>query len=520
MHPLRFLALPLVLACSATDADGITDSDDLLREPFDPYRSIATADLPSVRGMRPYRGVIHVHTVHSWDACDERGYLNDLGFQDYDNGYRNEECHMQLRKALCDVRLDFAFLTDHNRHLPYFEYPEVLLYEPELGDELVEKNGHPAYNRIACHDGIAPVQASIGIDVSLLGVGFERHIADTPEERSELYAQSDQRLVDNVHARGGLGLAGYVPRWEEDVFFDVNFDGIEIYNPLYNLRNRAAETFGLVGEMTRDPQSVPVPELGLYVLFEEEEFTFERWAKRAQLKRTTSFLGSNAHRNVLPEPVWDGERIDSYRRNLHWFSNYALVPEGEVADIDAFEAAIAAGRSYGAFDAIGTPKGFDVYATVGEAVYEMGDEIPDRQATLHVTNPTVAGLGPDDEPPEVWSVILRAEPDGSWEEVGRGEGDFTFELSRPGAYRVVVHILPLHLVPFLGNDPDRFLKEAPWIYGNLIYVGMDYDALESLPAEALLDVPPETRPAPTAHQGCFSDHDHGHEEEGFFPLAR
>ena len=503
----RLLILALIAGCAGQDpAPGDTAAEEA--EPFDPYRAIYTQDLPVVRGWRLWRGAIHVHTVHSWDACDEKGYIDGEGNTDYDGGSRNEQCYEDLRLALCDAGLDFAFITDHTRHFPSFEYPEVLLYEPDLGDVLIEKNGHPAFNHMACAERPEGVHLSIGIDVDLLGVGFERHIAETEAERAELYSlRKDQRLVDLAHENGGLGLGGYVPRWNEDDFYATDLDAIEIYNPVFNLRNRIGETLGLVGEMTQDADAVPVPELGLYVVFEESEDTLERWAKRAQVRRADSFLGSNAHRNVLPTPMWDGERLDGYRRNLHWFSNYVMLPEDAEPGIDNFEEALAAGRTFGAFDAIGTPQGFDVTAEADGEVFDLGSEIDGTQATFHITLPTVAGLGPNDDPPEVVGRLLRAEADGTWQEVGRGEGSFEVEVAEAGAYRVEVHMTPHHLRPWLGSDPDRFFKDALWIYASPIYVGMDYAARAELDVEDLIGAKPSSSPAPSAPLGCFHDHD-------------
>ena len=53
--------------------------------------------------------------------------------------------------------------------------------------------------------------------------------------------------------------------------------------------------------------------------------------------------GTDAHQNVLPILLRDGERGDSYRRMLRWFSNMVLVESGEPTPATA-QAALEAGR--------------------------------------------------------------------------------------------------------------------------------------------------------------------------------
>ena len=58
------------------------------------------------RGLKPARGIVHLHSPYSHDACDNMP--RDA------NGVPNEPCLQDLRAALCTDHIDFADLTDHD----------------------------------------------------------------------------------------------------------------------------------------------------------------------------------------------------------------------------------------------------------------------------------------------------------------------------------------------------------------------------------------------------------------------
>src|SRR6476659_244901 len=67
-----------------------------------PASVIATG---SARGFTTARGIVHLHSPYSHDACD--GMPRDAA------GTPNEPCLQHLRAALCTDKIDFAALTDH-----------------------------------------------------------------------------------------------------------------------------------------------------------------------------------------------------------------------------------------------------------------------------------------------------------------------------------------------------------------------------------------------------------------------
>ena len=438
--------------------------------PYDPYRVVLTSELKPTRGLQPHRATIHLHSVYSHDACDEKGFTDTSGKQNYKEGTRNEECFEDLRRALCESGQDVAFLTDHVGHYPDFEYPEVLLYKQ--GDTLIEKGGKPVANRLACPQGRS-VLVYAGIDYSVIAVGLDGHAGATPEERKTIYGKKTPEAVDALKKAGALVLAGYVRRWVEDgdveTLHALPFDGIEVYNPIFNMKDRAGDILNFVLKLKDAPETLPSPELALYTVFEETQETLKQWALLAPKRRLPSFLGANAHQNVFQQKSPDGERIDSYRRMLHWFSNHLLLPEGTQLTIDGAKQAIREGHSYAVFDYLGTPEGFEWRAEAGGKAVDMGGAI-EAPASLVARAPAVFGLGSADEPPVITVRILRASGE-TWEEVASGQGEVAVPTAPPGVYRSEVRILPNHLKPHLGNEPSRFLREVIWIYGNTIHVG-------------------------------------------------
>src|SRR5262249_41443003 len=160
-------------------------------------------------------------------------------------------------------------------------------------------------------------------------------------------------------------------------------------------------------------------------------------------KRVTT-MATDCHRNTFPTLMQDGERIDSYRRLMVWFSNHLLVhpqADGSWDDRDLKDA-LRAGRLYGAFEVMGYPEGFDYHAESDSSVAEMGGEVAlADHPVLQVSRPSVLHLDPTREPPVLTMRILRA-IDGGFEEVASGDQHLIFWPSQPGAYRAEVRMVP------------------------------------------------------------------------------
>jgi hypothetical protein len=222
------------------------------------------------------------------------------------------------------------------------------------------------------------------------------------------------------------------------------------------------------------PEVLPHPDLAIMPIFTEDPRYLERWGTvlASGVRRVTT-MGTDAHRNTFPEKLPDGERVDSFRRMLQWFSNHLRVqPEADGTwDDRHVKDALAAGRLYGAFEYMGYPEGFDAYVEAAGQVHEIGDEVDLVDAPeIVAVRPGVRGLDPDVEAPEITLHVLRA-IDGGFEEVASTDGpQLRMTPREAGAYRVEVRIVPRHLTTWLGAYTDLAAQARPWIYANPFYV--------------------------------------------------
>jgi hypothetical protein len=438
----------------ADDADAWAD----LPEGYaDPWTVMPAAEIPPVRGWTTVRGIIHAHSVYSHDACDDEPFVD---------GVRNEQCFQDLRAAVCATAQDFLFLTDHDDLFADHEFPDVLLWA--AGDRLIERGGIPVANRIACPDGREVIVAA-GTESGTMPIGLERHVGDTPEERRAAYNDVTPAGLEAFREAGALDFVMHTEEWEIDALRGLPLDGIEIYNLHANLMDNLGVVLNLIVDMGRRPERVPVMELGLVPIFVESEADLTRWATLVQERPTVGIVATDVHRNTFSGTAPDGDRIDSYRRLMHWFSNYVLVSPGGIDDA-ALKEAILAGRLYGAFDDLGYAVGFDFRAERAGDVFEMGSRIPAGDPVdLHLVLPHVYDLNPGVPPPAIRGRILKAEGDG-WTEVAAGDEDLTYSAGA-GVYRGEVRIDPQHLRPWMGSRADTYLGERPWVYANPVYVG-------------------------------------------------
>ncbi len=445
------LSLMYLASCSGSGGPSDGGSDGLTHTP---QLVLDASELGAPRGWQLLRGIVHTHSPYSHDACDENPFPE---------GQRNEECFLQCRAGMCQTAQDFVFLTDHDDLFAYHEYPEVLLYAD--GDSPVMREGKPVANRIHCPDG-RQVLLMAGTETGMMPVGLEQHVGATPAERVAAYNEVSAAVIERYHQVGGLAFLQHTEGWEVEQVLELPIDGIECYNLHQNLMDNLGGALQLISLIDSHPELLPEMELMLIGLFQENTRDMERWSRALEQRAMPAVVASDAHQNAFPGTSPDGERIDSFRRVLHWFSNYLLVPAGPYDDV-AVKQALAAGRLYGAFDYLGYPQGFDFYAQA-DRIYEMGETVPAAGATLELSLPKVYALDPRGSAPRISGRVLKAQ-EGGWQVVAEGSGDLSLEVG-PGAYRAEVRMIPYHLERWLGEEPERYLQEMVWIYSNAIRV--------------------------------------------------
>jgi hypothetical protein len=421
------------------------------------------------RGLQKARGIIHLHSPYSHDACDG---------DPRPGGVVDEECLDDLREALCVTRQDYAALTDHDDAMA--DQPFEDLFVRRDGDVLVNGNdGTPIANRMACPDGPGAL-LTVGGENPIMPIMLDRHVTGTVQERHDIYNGDTPQAVA---AMRDAGATIWIPHTEGRTTAELLTlapDGIEVYQLHANLDpDIRAEELGLpaagaiqaVAEFADTNEGGPEPDLALLSFLAPNAPSLARWDDLLGMgRRVSGSGGTDAHQNALPILLKDGERGDSYRRMLRWFSNVVLVSDR--ASITEIEAAIRLGRMFVVFEVMGTPVGFDVYATAGSTTFELGGTFaPTAGATLHVTVPAVYELPAGLPAPEIRARILRVTASGATE-VAAGPGPtLATPLDVAGAYRVEVLIRPRHWGPYLRQlGPGYADMEHPWIYASPIYV--------------------------------------------------
>ena len=417
------------------------------------------------RGWIDRRGLIHAHSVHSHDACDGEP-------RDEETDAINQPCFDDFRRDLCKSRHDFVMLSDHRDSFTRTEYPDVLLYREELGDQLVERGGKPVASWAGC-DGQDPALIMGGAEAGTMPVGLEGHVSAVQSERSDIYGRDDAEAIELLKGGGAVALVQHTETWTPKQLIDLPFDGFEMYNLHQNLQRNFGPALGVLNKIDATPELLPHSDLVLLPILQEEPDYLATWATvlESGARRVTT-AGTDCHRNTFPAKLPDGERIDSYRRMMVWFSNHLLIKpkaDGSWDDADLKDA-LRARRLFAVFEVFGFAQGFDFHASESGSVREMGETAALSEGVeLNVSKPGIIDLDPTVEAPDIELRILVAR-DGAWELVDKGSDDLAFTVTEAGAYRAEVRITPRHLAPYLSSYVDQAERQFVWIYSNAIWV--------------------------------------------------
>ena len=405
------------------------------------------------------RGIIHLHSPYSHDACDGNPMPG---------GEPNLSCMADLRAGLCTTGMDFAFLTDHPAHAADQDFDNLSWIE--AGDEpILAPSGRTTANVMACPDGHTTLVMP-GIEDELMPVGLSNHAADDPAGRNILYNESTPDTVRAFTEQDAVVLVAHTEkRRVEDlaILSEAGLAGIEMFNlhamvdPIKRERDLGLDPTAWLTDAApfTNPDGIADPDLMFLAFYQEQTPSIATWDTLSATRTTVGVAGTDAHQNVMPLVMRDGERLDSYRRMMRWFSNWLLVDGTQPED---HRDALRNARVYTVFETLGTPTGFDVYVETNTATHEVGATV--SGGTLQVTCPTLAPTSPTNmASPDITARILR---DGAPWATGCG----SHVLADAGIYRVVFDITPTHLEDFLGEDPAPFLHTYPWIYANPIRV--------------------------------------------------
>ena len=456
----------LAVACSdpADDPAGSLDASGDADAATDAALDAAPPTPPApaeVRGWLHARTGLHAHSVHSHDACDDQPFID---------GEPNAACVDDLRRGACAAELSAVFLSEHATSMSEVAFEELLLPLHREGDRWLGPS--TSLLGAACPNG-SEVVFLPGAENALMPLALTRHA-----DADDLHGRYRGRAVEDVEAfaaAGGVTIVNHSEDWTTEEIAALPVDGIEIYNlhanidPKTNLAALSkAGPFLALGDDAPDPDLAP---LGFFL---EGDVPLGHWSRLVQQRRTVGVIAHDIHQNVvqLVGPFKDGDRLDSYRRVLGWFSDVLLVRE---VDADSLREALAEGRLYGAFDYLGRPDGFDAWVAdaSGEVVCELGCETPFAAGqVVRVAKPEVAGGLPDGaEPPEVRVRLLGMDADGGTSVLAEEGSDLTVPIPAAGVYRVEVRMVPRHLRPRLGTKATELAdRDLPWIYANPFYL--------------------------------------------------
>lgn len=513
-----------------TDASTDTSSDATTPDSVTP--DAAKADATATSPYLTVRGLYHMHSAYSHDACDEQGLIN---------GQPNAPCVAQLRAAICDNGLDFVFMTDHPSNMSTHTIEQDLYYDAAQGDQLVLEAGKPIANAINCGAGKKRPLLSVGFESShMMPLGLH----ELPPTGSPLYdAISDAKPVATIQQQiSGLSLHGAVVSMVHSEETDISattidsagFDAMEWYNIHANIKillgkdklsvdlanipalTALVKKLGELDDFITKAANSPHPDLAFLILLDQAPPEgFDKWRSIQRTRPITGLFGSDIHRNVsvdtgmcaglqqivcvlalqavesglgltLPGAIKslvlaggtitlsDGERIDSYDRGMRWMENRLLVKSFDQASL---QQSIREGRAFGVFTIFGDPQGFSFTGTAQGSTLYLGDKAA-GPITLRIGAPRPAAMrgapftATDATLAEVTVELYRTDAAGTTLVTSSSSpgGTVVQLVNQPGAYHVEIRIRPKHLTTALGSASALAQKDFLWLISNPIYV--------------------------------------------------
>ena len=205
----------------------------------------ATRELEQPPGFVWARGLIHMHSVHSHDACDG---------DPKPNGEPNAPCLADLRAAVCSSGLDFMLLTDHPESFVEVSFEEATLHDPSAGDRLIYAppsegdgalEGRVIGNALACPEGRSALIAP-GSEGALMPV-----MLTSPPEDPAWYRARAPESVEALKAAGALVLHAHTEERSFEELWPLGLDGFELYNLHANVNPRWQQLSEVIPDHTR-----------------------------------------------------------------------------------------------------------------------------------------------------------------------------------------------------------------------------------------------------------------------------
>ena len=410
------------------------------------------------------RGIVHLHSHYSHDACDGNPQPD---------GIPDENCLEDLREALCEVRIDAAFLSDHPTHSTEVASFDDLYLHREGDDWLWEGNEHIA-NQINCENG-HKVWIFPGVEsADMMPLGLRKHIDGDYNGSTE--------AVDAVLEQQAINWIAHTEQVSVETILLQSIEGIEIYQLHANLdpdirrEYLGVDPFGYVSFIspfffpTSDMSDVPESDLAFLTFVLPNEPAIRVLEEAGMQKALGISAGTDAHQNVFPNLAPDGERIDSYRRMMKWFNTRIVVDEN-ASPLDVHNA-LKQRKSWVVMEVFGTPKNFSMELHTETKTLPMGSELSlEVGMILQTSIPTLTDTSPQgDIHPNFEGRLYHYNGEQrnlvhTW-----NEGELNWKIEMTGIYRVEIWIQPLHLQPYLGAYQEYAENWVPWIYTGAFFI--------------------------------------------------
>lgn len=457
---IRMLFFPILFSCTVDNKDSGMSSW------IDPAPIAWMRGSPVLQSSdTSIRAILHLHSHYSHDACDG---------DPQPDGIPDEACLGDLREALCEVRIDAAFLSDHPAHSTEAEEFDALFLMRE-GDQPIVENGVLIANQMHCENG-HQVLIFPGVEANaMMPLALNQHIegeydgsaaATTQVEAQNAVkwvAHTEERSVESLLALRLDGLEMYQLHANLDPDIRADYLGLESLSYLEEI-----QPFFFPTEEVIEP---PHPDLSVLGFLLPNEPSIEKMEQVGMSQAIGISGGTDAHQNVFPMDAPDGERIDSYRRMMRWFNTRIEVSQG--ASAREIIEALRARKTWISFEVLGTPEGFEAKLVDSSSEYPMGTELSLQAGQeLQVTLPVLSALSPQDPStaPNIEGRVYHFDGETRAEIHTWNSGTAILPVSEAGVYRVEVWIQPLHLRPYLGERADYAEKWMPWLYSGGFFI--------------------------------------------------
>jgi hypothetical protein len=389
-----------------------------------------------------------------------------------------------LRDALCDNRVDLAFVTDHRTHMALIDFNDVI--PVRTGDQVNRINGNISEIISPCDNG-HKVRYFPGSENELMNLAQTRH--PDPLPGLSLVKTYNTESVEAVKAFKATGALSGISHTEKvvhkvDELIKMKIDFLELYNLHANLGanvdNGERKNYVWIGKTLFNllvflAKKGIERDLFMLAFLKKNDVALKKWASIVTKMEMSGVAGSDVHRAITKLKLSDKEHLDGYRRITRWFSNLILLPDN--ATREEILSAIKKGKVISVFELFGTPVDFEFSAKSLLGNHEMGDVVLPawplnvEPVEFKVSIPKAIN-SPDAGPKATYEAVLykATEKDG-WIEVARSTGThLSFYSFEKGVYRAEIHVKPTNLRGFLKGRKKFSERKYVWVYSNPIYI--------------------------------------------------